>query len=246
MNSPINNKIVVAAFYKFVFLNDLESLQAEIKKCLLENEIRGTVLLASEGINSTVSGTRQAIDNLLNFLRSDSRLSDLEHKEAYFDRQVFQRTKVRMKKELIPLGAKVDPNKQVGKYVLPDEWNELISDPEVLVIDTRNDYEVEIGSFKRAINPQTNMFKELPQVTEEYIKKLQPKKVAMYCTGGIRCEKYSAYMLEQGFDEVYHLKGGILKYLEEIPKEKSLWQGECFVFDERVSVNHDTYAKSTE
>ena len=234
-------KIVVAAFYKFVTLNDLDDLKVKLKDFMFQHDIRGTVLLASEGINSTVSGTRESIDSFLNLLKSDPSFADLEHKEAYFSKQVFKRIKVKIKKEIISLGRPVNPNEKVGKYITPQEWNELINDPEVLLIDTRNDYEVEIGSFEGAINPNTHKFSDLPQFTDEYINKIKPKKIAMYCTGGIRCEKYSAYMLEQGYNQVYHLQGGILKYLEEIPETQSKWKGDCFVFDDRRSVNHKVY-----
>jgi UPF0176 protein len=239
----VQNQIVVATFYKFVCLNNLPALQVQIKDYMLQNEVRGTVLLATEGINSTLSGKRDSLDSLINFLRSDLRFSDLQFKETYSDRLPFKRIKVKIKKEIISMGVSVDPCKLVGQYVAPANWNKIISDPEVMVIDTRNQYEVEIGCFKGAIDPKTDTFKDIPKFTKEYLQKYKPKKVAMYCTGGIRCEKYSSYMLEQGLEEVYHLQGGILKYLEEIPEEQSLWKGECFVFDERRSVGHKVFQK---
>ncbi len=243
MNENAQNSIVVATFYKFVALNDLEALKTKLKDFMLAREIRGTIILAPEGINSTVSGLRESIDALLHLLKADPRFVDLEHKEAFYDRQVFKRTKVKLKKEIVTFDVPLISNFQPGKYVAPAEWNSLIQDPDVLLIDTRNDYEVELGTFKGALNPETGKFKDMHTFTSDFVKRVKPKKIAMFCTGGIRCEKYSAYMLQQGFDEVYHLQGGILKYLEEVPEEKSLWQGDCFVFDERSTVNHKTYSK---
>jgi UPF0176 protein len=236
-----NKDYLVVAFYKFVALDNLDEMKLELKEIMDNLEIRGTVIIASEGINSTISGKREDVLNFLKYLKADSRFADLEYKEALFEGQVFKRTKVKIKREIISLGEPIDPRKGVGKYIPPQDWNDLIQDPEVLVIDTRNDYEVEVGTFKGAINPNTTMFKELPQATAEKIDSLKPKKIAMFCTGGIRCEKYSAFMLQKGYQEVYHLQGGILKYLEEIPSEESLWEGECFVFDERFSVSHETF-----
>ncbi len=234
------HKIVVAALYKFAHLPDYREKKTALLDHCIKNGIKGTLLLASEGINGTVAGTRNAIDSLLNFLKSDARLADLEHKESFCDSQPFYRTKVKLKKEIVTLGVPgVDPNKQAGKYVMPKEWNALISDPDVLIIDTRNNYEVGIGAFKGAINPETNTFREFPEFVAKNLQHAKDKKIAMYCTGGIRCEKSTAYLLQQGFKNVFHLKGGILKYLEEVPAEQSLWQGECFVFDNRVAVNND-------
>lgn len=227
---------VVAAFYHFTDLHDYESWQAPLKQFCEELGLKGTILLAKEGINSTIAGTREAIDQLLAHLRSDTRLRDLEHKESFCAGLPFQRLKVRLKKEIVKLGVpEIDPRDRVGTYVNPQEWNDLINDPDVLVIDTRNTYEVEFGTFKGAVNPCIETFGEFPN----YVKQLDPEKhqkIAMFCTGGIRCEKASAYMLSLGFPEVYHLKGGILKYIEEIPEEESIWEGECFVFDDRVSL----------
>lgn len=231
--------LVVAAFYKFVSLPDYIDKQAPILSFCQTQSIKGTILLAQEGINGTIAGTRQGIDSVLAFLRSDLRLIDLEHKESSAEEPPFARMKVRLKKEIVTLGLpEVDPNKQVGTYVYPKDWNNIISDPEVLLIDTRNDYEVSIGTFKGAQNPQTASFREFPEYVRKHIDPSKHKKVAMFCTGGIRCEKASAFMLSQGFSQVYHLKGGILKYLEEVPTEESLWEGDCFVFDERVALTH--------
>jgi len=232
--------IVIAALYKFVSLPDYVDLREPLLDFCLSKGIRGTLLLAHEGINGTVSGRREAIDALLHYLRADTRLADLDHKESLESEQPFYRMKVKLKKEIVTMGVEnIDPNHVVGTYVEPEDWDSLIADPEVTVIDTRNYYEYEIGTFKGAINPETNSFRELPRYVKEKLDPEKNKKVAMFCTGGIRCEKSTAYLKEQGFEEVYHLKGGILKYLEKVPEENSSWQGECFVFDNRVAVNHN-------
>ncbi|WP_308363634.1 MULTISPECIES: rhodanese-related sulfurtransferase [unclassified Microbulbifer] len=234
------NQIVVCALYKFVTLDDFESLRQPLLERMLKHRVRGTLLLAREGVNGTVAGTREGIDALLAYLRNDPRLAELEYKESYTDTPPFLRSKVKLKREIVTMGVEnIDPRRSVGTYVDPADWNALISDPEVLLIDTRNDYEVQVGTFEQAVNPQTTSFREFPEYVRENLDPEKHKKVAMFCTGGIRCEKSTAYLKEQGFEEVYHLRGGILKYLEEVPKEKSLWRGECFVFDERVTVNHD-------
>lgn len=228
---------VVATFYKFVRLPDFAEKRDSLLAYCQAQGIKGTILLAAEGINATIAGSRQAIDSLLALLRSDPRLVDLEPKESYADFPPFDRMKVRLKKEIVTLGLpEVDPSDRVGTYVTPQDWNELISDPEVTVIDTRNDYEVSIGTFKGAQNPKTASFRQFPDYVRTHLDPTKHKKVAMFCTGGIRCEKATSFMMAQGFQEVYHLKGGILKYLEEVPQEESLWQGECFVFDQRVAV----------
>ena len=233
------SKIVVAALYKFATLTDFEALQSRVLECCLANEIKGTLLLANEGINGTVAGSRGGIDALLAFLRADARLATLEHKESLADEMPFYRMKVRLKKEIVTLGVPgIDPNETVGTYVAPEDWNALISDPEVVLVDTRNDYEYEIGTFRGALDPNTTSFREFPAYVQENLDPAKHKKVAMFCTGGIRCEKASAFMLAQGFEIVYHLQGGILKYLEKVPAEQSLWEGECFVFDQRVAVGH--------
>jgi len=231
-------KIVVAALYKFAKLPDYKDLKSPLLGVMQKHNVRGTLLLAAEGINGTVAGSRGAIDSLLSYLKSDERLAELEHKESFCDEQPFYRTKVKLKKEIVTLGIDgIDPNDQVGQYVDPKDWNNLISDPDVVLIDTRNDYEVDIGTFKGAINPETETFRELPQYVDKNLLDKKEKKIAMFCTGGIRCEKSTAYLKQQGFNNVYHLKGGILKYLEEISSNESLWEGECFVFDNRVAVN---------
>jgi len=235
-----SDSIVVAALYKFVRLDDFEQLREPLLALMLAQNVRGTLLLANEGINGTIAGPRAGIDAVLGWLHEDPRLADLEHKESFHDEHPFLRTKVKLKKEIVTMGVEgIDPNRTVGTYLSPEEWNAVISDPETILIDTRNDYEVEVGTFKGAINPETRTFREFPDYVKDTLDPAKHKKVAMFCTGGIRCEKSTAYLKEQGFEEVYHLKGGILKYLEEMPREDSLWEGECFVFDERVTVDHD-------
>lgn len=230
---------ICAALYKFVELNDFEQIREPLYQTLIDNDVKGTLLLAREGINGTICGTREGIDIVLAYLRSDPRLSDIDHKESPSDTQAFYRTKVKLKKEIVTLGVDwVDPKNTVGTYVEPEEWNDLITDPEVLVIDTRNEYEYAVGTFEGAVNPKTDTFREFPEYVKQHLDPAQHKKVAMFCTGGIRCEKSTAYLKEQGFDEVYHLKGGILKYLEMVPEQSSKWNGECFVFDQRVTVKH--------
>lgn len=204
------------------------------------HDIGGTILLAEEGINSTIAGSRENIDAVLDYLHQDERLRELTIKESYADFMPFPRMKVRLKQEIVRLKVDgIDPNERVGTYVEPDEWNRLISDPDVIVIDTRNDFEVELGTFQRAVNPHTESFHEFPDFVEQNLDPAKHKKVAMFCTGGIRCEKATSYMLEQGFENVYHLNGGILRYLELVNQDESLWDGECFVFDQRVTVDHD-------
>jgi UPF0176 protein len=238
------SKYLTAALYKFVSLPNYKSLQAPILEACVSNHIKGTLLLAEEGINGTIAGLPQDIHNLLHFLRSDAifenHFADLEHKESFASEHPFYRMKVKLKKEIVTLGVPgVSPTKKVGTYVKPEDWNALISDPDVILIDTRNDYEVDIGTFKGAIDPRTTTFREFPDYVAEHFDKTKHKKVAMFCTGGIRCEKASSYMMNQGFEEVYHLQGGILKYLETVPKAESMWEGECFVFDQRVAVKHN-------
>lgn len=233
------SKFVVCALYKFVSLPQYEALKQPILKQMLTHQVKGTLLLAHEGINGTISGARSDIDSMIQWLQTIPEFSQLDVKESLTDQSPFKRSKVKLKKEIVTMGVEdIDPNKTVGTYVTPQQWNELIQNPEVLLIDTRNQYEIAVGSFINATNPETTNFRELPKYVAQHLDPAKHKKVAMYCTGGIRCEKSTAYLKKQGFEEVYHLQGGILKYLEEIPEEQSLWQGECFVFDERVTVNH--------
>lgn len=234
------SQIVICALYKFVRLEKFRVLKEPFLDKMNALEIKGTLLLADEGINGTISGSRQAIDDFLVYLNADERLNGIVHKESYTDQSPFHRTKVKLKKEIVTMGVQnIDPRKVVGTYVTPEQWNDLISDPDVILIDTRNDYEYQVGTFKNAINPNTESFREFPDYVAANLDKNKQQKVAMFCTGGIRCEKSTAYLKEQGFDHVYHLQGGILKYLEQVTVKDSLWQGECFVFDERVTVNHD-------
>jgi UPF0176 protein len=231
--------VVVCALYKFVTLEDYQEIKAPLLNFMLEQDLRGTLLLAHEGINGTVAGSRDAINALLSFLDNDPRLAEVSYKESFVDDMPFLRTRVKLKKEIVTMGVEgIDPKRVVGTYVQPKDWNALISDPDVILVDTRNDYEVQVGTFKHALNPNTESFREFPQYVKDNLDPTKNKKVAMFCTGGIRCEKSTAYLKEQGFEEVYHLEGGILKYLEDVPEQESLWEGECFVFDERVTVNH--------
>jgi UPF0176 protein len=234
--------VIVCALYKFVRVENFQRLREPLLDLMLEQRVRGTLLLADEGINGTIAGQRASLDVVLRWLRSQPEFHDLVCKESVTDESPFKRSRVKLKKEIVTMGvAGIDPRLSAGTYVEPQDWNRLISDPDVIVVDTRNDYEVEVGSFKGAINPQTESFREFPAYVQSTLSanaENKKKKVAMFCTGGIRCEKSTAYLRAQGYEEVYHLKGGILKYLEEVPAEHSLWQGECFVFDERVTVNH--------
>jgi UPF0176 protein len=233
------DQFLTAALYKFVSLSDYQALQKPILAFCVKHNIKGTLLLALEGINGTIAGKPEDIHAVLDYLRQDARFSDLEHKESYADSHPFYRMKVKLKKEIVTMGvAGVNPNNVVGTYVKPEDWNALISDPDVILLDTRNDYETHIGTFRGAIDPKTTTFREFPAFVEQNLDKTRHKKVAMFCTGGIRCEKASSYMKQQGFEAVYHLQGGILKYLETVPEEESLWEGECFVFDQRVGVKH--------
>ena len=232
------------AFYHFVALNDIKTMQSIIQDYCDKKSLKGTILLANEGINGTISGKEKDILNFHEFIKYDYKFfnafKNLEYKASWSDENPFYRMKVRLKKEIVTLGIpEVSPTKKVGTYVKPEDWNSLINDPDITLIDTRNSYEVDIGSFRNAINPKTSSFREFPKYIKKNLNPKKTKKVAMFCTGGIRCEKASSYMLEEGFNEVYHLQGGILKYLETIPEAESLWQGECFVFDQRVAVTNE-------
>ncbi|MEM6649873.1 MAG: rhodanese-related sulfurtransferase [Pseudomonadota bacterium] len=233
------SSFVVAAFYHFTPLDSIAEHQATLRTALEPTDVRGTILLASEGVNGTIAGPRRDINHALASLRALPGCNDLDHKESLAEEHPFLRLKVRLKKEIVTLGVPgVDPNKKVGTYIDPQDWNDVISDPDVVVIDTRNDYEVGIGTFEGAVNPETTSFREFPAWFRAFRKTNKKPKIAMFCTGGIRCEKASSFLLEEGIDEVMHLKGGILKYLEHVPQDQSKWDGECFVFDGRVSVGH--------
>lgn len=231
--------LTVAALYQFAKFDTYEENQQPLRDLCDQHGVKGILLLASEGINGTIAGTRDGIDAVIGFIRSIGIFNNLEYKESLSEIMPFHRMKVRLKKEIVTLGVPgVSPTNKVGTYLSPQEWNDVIQDPDVLVIDTRNNYEYLMGTFKDALNPETKTFSEFPKFVQENCDVTKHKKVAMFCTGGIRCEKASSYMMEQGFEEVYHLKGGILQYLEDVPQEKSLWDGECFVFDERVGITH--------
>ena len=230
---------IVAALYRFVPLHDFVDLRLPLQDALNQHDVRGTLLLAPEGINGTVAGTREGIDGLLDYLRSDSRFSATDVKESTAKEMPFRRARVRLKREIVTMGVDgIDPLDVVGTYVDPKDWNDLIQDPDVTLVDTRNDYEVAIGTFKGATNPKTDSFREFPDFVDQNLDPEKNTKVAMFCTGGIRCEKSTALLKQRGFKEVYHLRGGILKYLEQIPAQQSQWEGDCFVFDERVAVGH--------
>lgn len=231
--------LIVAALYHFTRFADPAALRGPLLDCALKNGVRGSLLLAGEGINGTIAGTRQGIDTVLAHIRALPGCADLEWKESPASEMPFGKMKVRLKREIVTMGQPdVDPKSRVGHYVDAAEWNDLIASPDVAVIDTRNDYEVAIGTFAGAVDPGTRAFSEFPQWWEANQERFHNKRIAMFCTGGIRCEKSTNWLLQQGVTEVFHLKGGILKYLETVPEDRSLWQGECFVFDKRVSVGH--------
>ena len=228
----------IAAFYYFADLDDPERVRDHLHEVCADNNVKGTILVASEGINGTIAGSETAINEVLSLIRDDERLAGLEEKRAVSDADPFLRLKVRLKKEIVTLGVgEVDSVRHTGQHVPAVAWNDLISDPDTVVIDARNDYEVAIGTFEGAINPKTRSFREFPAWVDAH-PELQGKRLAMFCTGGIRCEKATAYLQEAGFDEVYQLEGGILKYLETIEEPAGMWDGECYVFDRRVSVGH--------
>lgn len=230
---------LIATFYKFVQLPDYVEQQNKLLSLCDAHEVKGSILLAQEGINGMIAGDPADIHAVLSRLRADPRLKDLQHREAATSDPPFERMKVRLKAEIVSLGiADLDPEAEAGAYVSPEQWNALIQDPEVTLIDTRNDYEVAIGTFQGAVNPDIASFREFPDYARQHLDPAQHRRVAMFCTGGIRCEKATAYLRQQGFDQVYHLKGGILEYLKAVPQNDSLWNGECFVFDQRVAVTH--------
>ncbi|WP_144095190.1 rhodanese-related sulfurtransferase [Croceicoccus sediminis] len=245
MSNPISDtgEVLVAALYRFTRLDDFADLQAPLQSLCESHGIRGTLLLAHEGVNGTIAGPHDGIDEVLSHIRSFPDCADLDVKFSSASTMPFNRMKVRLKREIVTMGEEgIDPRRSVGTYVDPQDWNALIADPDTIVIDTRNDYEVAVGTFRRAIDPKTASFREFPAWFREQRERLlgegrQPR-VAMFCTGGIRCEKSTAFLKQEGVEDVFHLKGGILKYLETVPSEQSLWEGECFVFDNRVTVGH--------
>ena len=231
---------LVCALYKFVRLDQYQDLRQPLHDLMAVHGVRGTILLAREGINGTIAGTREGIDRVLDWLEQDAGVGPIERKESENEEPPFRRTKVKLKQEIVTMGVDgIDPLTMAGTYVEPEDWNALLDDPEVLLLDTRNDYEYEVGTFENAVNPHTTSFREFPEFVENHLDRNRHRKVAMFCTGGIRCEKSTALLNKLGFDNVYHLKGGILNYLARVPESESKWQGECFVFDERVTVDHD-------
>jgi UPF0176 protein len=241
------NPLVVAALYKFVELPDFRELRVPLLGCCRDNGLTGTLLLAPEGVNGTVAGPRAGIDAMNAWFLAEGRFSGMEYKESTMvpEGVPFYRMKVKLKKEIVTLGVPgISPKMKVGRYVLPEDWNDLVADPETVTIDTRNDYEYAAGTFSGAINPETKSFREFPEWAANNLDPKKHKKVAMFCTGGIRCEKSTSFLLDQGFEEVYHLKGGVLNYFERVPHTESAWEGECFVFDNRVTVNHKLEAGS--
>ena len=239
-------KYKVAAFYNFLSIldKDILLLKEELTNLATNQEIKGTILIATEGVNGTVCGSKNAITLFIERLKQLLNITDMNVKYSWTEKQAFRRFKARKKKEIVTIGLKeINPSKAVGKYIKASEWNEFLEDPDTVVIDTRNEYEIKIGSFAGALNPHTTSFREFPVWVQKYLKPLIEEnpslKIGMYCTGGIRCEKATSYLIEEGFSDVHHLEGGILKYLEDVSPEKSIWDGECFVFDQRVSLDHD-------
>jgi UPF0176 protein len=231
--------ILVSAFYKFVRLDHFATLHAPLLAAAREHGIKGTILLAPEGINGTIAGEPSYLAAMMSIIRAHPEFRDLESKESFAHAMPFARMKVRLKKEIVTMGVPgVAPSESVGTYVAPEDWNALISDPDVLVIDTRNSFEVAAGSFTGATDPGTKSFGDFPAYVDRELASQKQRRIAMFCTGGIRCEKATSLLRQKGFTEVYHLKGGILKYLEVIPPEQSLWRGSCFVFDERQGLGH--------
>ncbi|WP_084650257.1 rhodanese-related sulfurtransferase [Stappia stellulata] len=230
----------VSAFYHFAALDDFAALKAPIAALACGAGVRGSVLLAAEGVNGTIAGTDEGVEAVLSHLRADPRLAGLQDKSSRAERMPFKRLKVRLKREIVSLGVDgIDPVEKVGTYVAPEDWNALLQDPDVVLVDTRNDYEIAFGTFEGAVSPETRSFRSFPEWVKTAPAMANKPRVAMFCTGGIRCEKATSLLLEEGFGEVYHLDGGILNYLERVPREESLWRGDCFVFDERIAVDHD-------
>ena len=232
--------IFVCALYKFLYLGHFRTLQKPLRTRMMDLGVKGTLLLAPEGINGTIAGLRGGVDQLLQWLENEAGLGNIEYRESQTDELPFLRAKVKLKKEIVTLGVDgIDPNTMAGIHVEPEDWNALLEEPDVLLVDTRNEYEHEVGTFENAVNPQTATFREFPEFVRNHLDPAKHRRIAMFCTGGIRCEKSTALLGQLGFEEVYHLKGGILNYLARIPKANSKWHGECFVFDERVTVTQD-------
>lgn len=241
--TPPDREVIVAAFYKFIHLSDPVGLQRDLQKTCEAADILGTILVASEGINGTVCASHEGMSALMAYFADSAYFSDIQPKYSFAEEPAFYRMKVRLKQEIVTMGQPdIDPENSVGTYVPPQDWNALIGAPDTLVIDTRNRYEVAVGTFENAVDPQTASFRDFPAWIENYMADLpeneRPKNIAMFCTGGIRCEKATSYLRARGYENVFHLEGGILKYLETVAAEDSAWRGECFVFDQRVSVKH--------
>jgi UPF0176 protein len=241
--TPPDREVIVAAFYKFIHLSDPVGLQRDLQKTCEAADILGTILVAPEGINGTVCASHEGISALMAYFADSAYFSDIQPKYSFAEEPAFYRMKVRLKQEIVTMGQPdIDPENSVGTYVPPQDWNALIGAPDTLVIDTRNRYEVAVGTFENAVDPQTASFRDFPAWIENYMADLpeneRPKNIAMFCTGGIRCEKATSYLRARGYENVFHLEGGILKYLETVAAEDSAWRGECFVFDQRVSVKH--------
>lgn len=231
-------EFAIAAFYKFAPVEDYESLKAPLLQLMNDNEIKGTVILASEGINGTICGDENTVAVFFSWLKHSLNLNDIPHNITFDDQIPFDKAKVKLRSEIVSMGVDgINPAQQTGNHVAPEKWNELLMDPEVEVIDTRNEYEVSLGTFQNASNPDTLNFRDFPEYVQKNLQDKKNKKIAMFCTGGIRCEKSTAYLLNQGFSEVYQLDGGILNYLQTVPQEDSLWQGNCFVFDDRIALD---------
>ena len=244
----LNNtlKYKIAAFYSFYSIvdKDISFMKEELTTLAKDNEIKGTVLIALEGVNGTVCASENGINVFIDRLKQFINISQINIKYSWTNKQAFRRFKARKKKEIVTLGQKqIKPSESVGTYIKPSNWNQFLEEPDTVIIDTRNEYEIKIGKFEGAINPHTSSFREFPNWVQSYLKPLIEKnpslKIGMYCTGGIRCEKATSYLIKEGFEDVHHLQGGILKYLEDIPSNESLWDGECFVFDQRVSLDHE-------
>jgi UPF0176 protein len=240
MSSQLESQIVVVAMYQFVQLDDFMDLKPPLLETCVKNGLMGTILLAREGLNGTIAGTQVGVDNFLSYIITEPRFKTMGYKLSYAETPPFQRMKVKLKREIVTMGVPdTDPGNLSGRRVNGREWNELLKDPNVLIIDTRNIYEYEVGTFENAISSETETFREFPKFVDTRLDPQKNKKIAMFCTGGIRCEKASNYMIKKGFKEVYHLDGGILQYLKTVDKKESLWQGECFVFDDRVTVGEE-------
>lgn len=229
----------IITFYQFTDLPDFQEWKIRLEDLGAKENVLGTIILGKEGINATICGPEDGVRNFMTFIRADERFADLPSRSTLTSRETFYRLRVAIRDEIVTLGVPgIDPTEVVGQYVEPEDWNALITDPEVLLVDTRNDYEVELGTFKGALDPNTQNFSEWPDFVKDSLANSSKRKVAMFCTGGIRCEKASSHLLQNGFDEVYHLRGGILNYLEKVAPEESQWEGECFVFNHQVSVTH--------